>query len=131
MSDNKVAVSEAVMERVNAEIVKSILETPDYIQSIVTELLKEPQQTSSYNDPDRGKPLFEVLMRRQIRNMVDQSVTQALRDRYKGVIDEAVTENIQSAEMLEGSLAQAFSRVINSGWKLTVDTNFKFEPEKD
>lgn len=90
-----VNIPEAVMERVHAEMTRAIMETPDYINKLVGELIKEPGQRSAYgNDPDYTKPLFERIFRRELRNMIEQSLLTALREKYQTVVDRAVADQM-------------------------------------
>lgn len=127
-----VAVPEAVMERVHAELTRAFLETPDYINKVVAELLKEPGRYNSYgNDPDYQKPLFERLLRQELRSMIERSMLAALREKYQTVVDAAVAAEMDRHEGIEGSLAQAFAKAIAEDWRVKIETKFSINKGDD
>ncbi len=130
MSGTTVSVPEAVMERVHAELVRSFMEAPDYINKVVSELMKEPTPRPHYgHDPDQGKPMFDRVLRVELRTMIERSMAAALREKYQGVINKAVDENMRHHEMVEGSLAQAFAKVLAEDWKVTINAHFAINSE--
>lgn len=132
MSTQTLSVPDAVMERVHAELCKAFLETPDYINKIVAELMKEPKNTGYRdNDPDRSKPLFERVLRQEIRSLIENAVIDGLRKKYQPLVEAAVAAEMDQHEALEGSLAHAFGKVLAESWRINVETKFSFERERD
>lgn len=123
---NEMVVPQAVVDRVNNELVRAILETPEYVEKIVRELLNEKSDRSTgyHTDPDRGKSLFERVLRSTLRELVEKSMINNIRVHYADAIDEAVKTEIAGQEKLDGSLAQAFARIIKDDYKVTVNSTF-------
>lgn len=123
----EMVIPQAVIDRVNAELVRSILEAPDYVEKIVKELLNEAKESNSYsyNDPEKGKSLFERVLRRELRNMVETSMTKYLRETYAVPVDEAVKAVVKEQEKLDGTLSNAFARIISEDYKVNISVDFK------
>ncbi len=122
-----------VVERVNAELLKAMLESPQYIEKIIKQLTTElPTNKSSYdyNAPDRNLGLFERIMRRELRTMIEKSITQQLRAKYQDVVDREATKVIDQHEKIDGSLANAFAKMISEDYKVNVHVKFEIKDVK-
>ena len=122
-----------VVERVNAELLKAILETPEYIEKIIKQLTSEiPRDNSSfgYSDPDRNYSFFDRILRRELRSMVEKSVIQQLRAKYQDVVDREAAKVVDAHEKLEGSLAGAFAKMISEDFKVHVNVQFEIKNER-
>lgn len=130
MSTDKIQISEAVMERVNNELVRAILETPDYVKKLVEETLKEPGKYNSYDREDYNKPLFERILRAELREMVRSALVKLLREKYSAPIETAVAQAVDNQAQVEGTLANALYRLLEQDYKLSATVSLSFESER-
>ncbi len=129
MSDIKIP--EAVMERIHAELAKTIMESPDYINKIVTELMTEPGRGNGYHDPEHKLPYFERILRRELRTMIETNIRKALHEHYSPYLNQVITEQVKQLEHVEGSLAYVFAKMLEEEYKIKIDVKFQFENTRD
>lgn len=126
---NQVLIPQEVIERVNAELVRSILSTPDYIEQIVRQLLEEPKPAVSgyYNDPEKGMKLFDRILRRELTTMIQESLIRHFREAYGVSVDGAVKKLVDEQEKLKGTLADAFAKVLSEDYRINMNIEFKID----
>ncbi len=130
MGDN--IISKDVLERVNNELVKAILDTPDYVRKVLTELMNEkgPSNSLAYDHPDRNKPLFERMLSAEMRIMLQESARKILREQYADEIEQLTRETIMQQEKVEGTLAFGFAKMLSQDYNVNVLVTFQVDTSR-
>lgn len=130
MTDNKemrIVIPSELQDRIYAELCKSVLSAPDYVQNIIKELMNSAVEKGYSSYGAKNYTFFEKIFRDQLTHMIEASVRKFMREKYGEIVDNAAKEAVYNLGPINSAFAYTLANMLQYDYKLNINIDINLE----